>query len=348
MRFIILVSLFIQLTVAQIKLQTCSDSELCIDLRECPIYKEYATIGFRYWPAELKKMAKDKICNQEMSSSSGPQQRIISVCCPTVMNSRICGIQAGDRISKGLVAKPFEYPWMALLQDQNGRFVCGGTLISNRYVLTAAHCVKFSGIQTVRLGENDINSEEDCNVLDGEVDCAPPPQNIKVNKTIIHPEHSERRKLNDIALLRLERDAVIGESVRPICLPNRDHLQRVIAPSFLIVSGWGLTDRNESFDVLRYAKVPPVPLTECAPRVQSLITAVRLDDSHVCAGGVNEVDNCAGDSGGPLQYISNTTSKYIQYGIVSFGTKKCGILSEPGVYTKVEHFISWIFSIVKE
>lgn len=344
MRFIIFVSLFIGLAVAQIDFKLCSTNELCADLKECPMYKQYASLNFRQWPASLKEMAKNKICNREQVG----QQSVISVCCPTVMNSRICGAQAGDRISKGQVAKPFEYPWMALLRDQNGKFVCGGTLISNRYVLTAAHCVKFDGIQSVRLGENDINQEEDCNILDGERDCAPPPQDITVEKIIKHPEHSERNKKNDIALLRLARDAKIVDSVKPICLPNRDVQQRTANPSFLIVSGWGLTDQNESFDVLRYARVPPVSLTECAPRVQNLKATVRLDDSHVCAGGIDQVDNCAGDSGGPLQYISNITSKYIQYGIVSFGAKSCGKVSEPGVYTKVEHFVPWILSIVNE
>ncbi|XP_062546453.1 serine protease grass-like [Armigeres subalbatus] len=344
MRFIIFVSLFIHQTVAQRDFKPCSYNEFCVDLRECPAYKQYANTGFRYWPADVKRMAKEKLCNQEMVDG----QMVISVCCPSVMNNPKCGVQAGDRISKGQVAKPYEYPWMALLRDLNGKFVCGGTLISERYVLTAAHCVRFDRIRSVRLGENDINQEVDCIILDGERDCAPPPQDIKIEKTIIHPEHSERRKINDIALLRLEHGAKFVDNVRTICLPNRDIKQRAVVPSFLIVSGWGLTDKQESFDVLRYARVPPVPLQECAPKVQNLIAAVRLGDSHICAGGVDEVDNCAGDSGGPLQYISNTTSKYIQYGIVSFGTKTCGNVSEPGVYTKVEHFISWILNEVGE
>lgn len=100
--------------------------------------------------------------------------------------------------------------------------------------------------------------------------------------------------------------------------------------------------------MLRFARVPPVSIEECAPKIQGLINHVRLDDSHVCAGGVDQVDNCAGDSGGPLQYISNQTSKYIQYGVVSFGVKTCGEVSLPGVYTKVEHFISWIMEHVSE
>lgn len=103
------------------------------------MYKQHANKGFKYWPSDLKRMAKDNLCNQETID----QQRIISVCCPTVMNSRSCGVQAGDRISMGQVAKPFEFPWMALLALASGEFVCGGTLISNRFVLTAAHCTKF-------------------------------------------------------------------------------------------------------------------------------------------------------------------------------------------------------------
>lgn len=308
------------------------------------MYKQYAGMGFRYWPSDLKDMAKNNLCNQETID----QQKILSVCCPSVMNSRSCGVQAGDRISKGQVAKPFEFPWMALLSLASGEFVCGGTLISTRYVLTAAHCTKFDRIKSVRLGENDIKTAVDCNILDGEKDCAPPPQDIKVEKNIVHPQYSDRSKTNDIALLRLERPAKLGDSVGTICLPSGTKEQRAVNPSFLVVSGWGLTERNSSFDVLRFARVPPVSIEDCAPKIQNLINHVRLGDSHVCAGGVDQVDNCAGDSGGPLQYISNQTSKYIQYGIVSFGVKTCGEVSLPGVYTKVEHFISWIMEQVDE
>lgn len=66
--------------------------------------------------------------------------------------------------------------------------------------------------KSVRLGENDIKTPVDCNILDGEEDCAPPPQDIKVEKTVAHPQYSDRSKTNDIALLRLEHPAKLGDS----------------------------------------------------------------------------------------------------------------------------------------
>lgn len=120
----------------------------------------------------------------------------------------------------------------------------------------------------------------------------------------------------------------------------------MLQPSSFVISGWGLTESGAKFDVLRYAVVPAVSLEGCAVSVRNLLAAVRLDNSHYCAGGIDEIDTCSGDSGGPLHYISNTTSRYIQQGVISFGINSCGKKSQPGVYTNVAHFIGWIFEHV--
>ncbi|XP_055599587.1 CLIP domain-containing serine protease HP8-like [Uranotaenia lowii] len=337
-------SLLIAVAVAQ-NFKSCGENEICVDIRKCPKYKSYIGLSFANLPSELKSMAKANVCSTEKTAEG----QVINVCCPTVLNPKQCGVQAGDRISKGTVAKPFEYPWMVLLKDSSGAFVCGGTLISKRYVLTAAHCLRgYFNITSVRLGENDIRKEIDCNVVDGEEDCADPPQDIEVEKTERHPGHSERMKKNDIALIRLKRSAQLSDSVRVICLPNGTPAQKAVQPEFWVVSGWGLTEDGAAFDVLRYARVPPVSQDKCAQRVRSLNNYLTLDPSQICAGGIDAVDNCSGDSGGPLQYVSTVAARYIQYGVVSYGVRDCGVQSEPGVYTNVNHYLNWIVENVDE
>ncbi|KXJ68965.1 hypothetical protein RP20_CCG000765 [Aedes albopictus] len=323
---------------------SCTFNEFCIDLKQCPEYRPYVNESFKNWPESFQAMAKSKVCNTEKVGN----QTVISVCCPSVMNDPTCGAQGDDRISKGEIALPFDYPWMALLNDAALGFVCGGTLISNRYVLTAAHCVKRRNITFVRLGENDIEQIEDCITLDDEIICTPDPQDISIEDRFIHPEYSERNKANDIALLRMASPAIIGDSVKTICLPDGNPEQRKLKPWSFIVSGWGMTEFGSPSNVLRFAKLPAVSLEACSIRVRNLHSSVRLGDGHICAGGVNATDNCRGDSGGPLHYISNDTSRFVQQGIVAFGIRKCGEESEPGVYTNVGQFLSWLIQHVNE
>ncbi|XP_055633087.1 uncharacterized protein LOC129773500 [Toxorhynchites rutilus septentrionalis] len=340
MRLAIFVSLIVKLVAAQISYKQCANNELCVNVKICPTFKDHVKTNYRSWPQGVQKLLRSTLCNREDIGG----ETVISVCCPTVMNPRDCGEQSDQRISNGQVAKIFMFPWMALLKDEKGNFVCGGTLISPRYVLTAAHCHKsFQRIVSVRLGENDIRTPKDCQTIGKETECAPVHQDIAVEDFIKHPNHTERYKKNDIALIRLERAPVLHDSVRQICLPSGTPEQRMIKPPFLIVSGWGLTENGSSFDVLRYAKVPPMELDDCGTSLRQLEPLLRLDSSQICAGGVDRSDNCAGDSGGPLQHIFGPRAQYVQYGVVAFGQKGCGEDNKPGVYTNVVHYLNWIF-----
>lgn len=92
--------------------------------------------------------------------------------------------------------------------------------------------------------------------------------------------------------------------------------------------------------------VPVIPTEECRKTYYSYAS---ITDKQICAGGYLGRDSCGGDSGGPLKYISkvNNVSKYVQYGIVSYGPKHCGADGQPGVYTNVSKYISWIIDNIK-
>ncbi|XP_055545331.1 phenoloxidase-activating factor 3-like [Wyeomyia smithii] len=343
------------------QLATCSSSQQCVRFSDCPDVRKY-TGPSQNWPPSVQKYVKSRFCKFEKHAG----QNIYSVCCdsrnmPTntlsapwgypisshqpkgldLLDMKACGKDSSERIAFGKNAKVFSYPWMALLIDINEQIRCGGTLITESYVLTAAHCNR-PPIATVRLGENDITKKIDCNDFDGEEsDCADPPQNIGVSRFIRHPMYSSSKRRNDIALIKLAEPAKLSYSVKTICLPIGPMVRNPL-PKEMIITGWGFTEKRRTSNVLQYATVPILENNRCASTLAKLNDAITLDDSsQLCAGGVNKVDNCAGDSGGPLQYFSRTSAA-VQYGIVAFGVDSCGDKTAPGVYTRVSYYIDWI------
>ncbi|XP_045136646.1 phenoloxidase-activating factor 1-like [Portunus trituberculatus] len=250
------------------------------------------------------------------------------------------------------------YPWMALLGygdrgTRNPDWRCGGVLLNDRYVLTAAHCVHrnytvlrgIGPLVAVRLGEHVISTNPDC-LKDPKlpIPCALSPQDFTPQQVIIHKDFSRRIRLSDdIALIRLDRKATLGGPVQPLCLPPVG----VDIPTFLdgrdaIVAGWGITESGKSSDILKAAKIPFVEHSVCTRTYPG-----QLVQEQVCFGGRGKVDSCRMDSGGPIFQVSNEPPRFVLLAILSGGLEKCGTPGAPAVYTNVDSYRQWIVDSIR-
>ncbi|KAJ8668463.1 hypothetical protein QAD02_010126 [Eretmocerus hayati] len=253
----------------------------------------------------------------------------------------------------------YENPWMAGLEyiTPKGKVVaCGGSLITNRHVLTAAHCVNPLHqpgwyLISVRLGDWDIGAELDACDPDGK--CKPRHIDVPIKREFRHELYFRNRSYvaNDIALLELAETVKFNEEIRPICLPLKQDL-----PELPTVIGWGITESGFRSEILLEATVPLVDKQQCE-LVYKKFKWSGLSSSQICAGGSSrryDVDSCTGDSGGPLIGKNEETIwEGIQYypkavmGIVSFGSRYCSTPTIPGVYTRVYDYEPWILSKIR-
>ncbi|XP_055373766.1 serine protease easter-like [Condylostylus longicornis] len=265
-----------------------------------------------------------------------------------------CYIDTNWRIFGGTETKLGEFPWLALIEyekkNEDPGHHCGGSLINDRYVLTAAHCVKKINkdwrLNTVRLGEHDIETNPDCVIdINKNKECAPVHVDVTIEKAIVHENYnaSSKTQSNDIALLRLSKPINYTKYIRPICLPISSNLQELNLNGIsMAISGWGRTETGYASTKKLKAKVDVVSLSSC--NIVYSEYNVALNDRQICAGGSKGVDTCNGDSGGPLVGIDTSTKQHSFYlaGIVSFGPSPCGLEGWPGVYTKTVPYLNWI------
>lgn len=252
-----------------------------------------------------------------------------------------CGHKTVALIVGGSPAKPREFPHMALIgfgEPEEIDWACGGSLLSDRWVLTAGHCsqTRSGPARHIRLGEfNKASTNDDAR-----------PEDFTVVQNVAHPEYKSSSTYNDIALLQTDRPAKLSPWVRPICLPT----QRAIKEHSAIASGWGrIGYLDEGSDTLLKVTLALFPHSQCA---ESYTTNRRLqngivDNTQLCAGSHDsEKDTCQGDSGGPLQvFHPNQYCMYSIIGVTSFG-KGCGLAGTPAVYTRVYTYVPWIENIV--
>ncbi|XP_065361336.1 venom protease [Calliphora vicina] len=255
--------------------------------------------------------------------------------------STTCSCRCGERndesrIVGGTTTGVSEYPWMARLSYFN-RFYCGGTLINDRYVLTAAHCVKgFMWFMIkVTFGEHDRCNDKER------------PETRFVLRAFTQ-KFSFSNFDNDIALLRLNDRVPITSFIRPICLPRAEERNDLFVGTKGIATGWGtLKEDGKPSCLLQEVEVPVLDNETCV--AQTNYTQKMITKNMMCAGypGKGERDSCQGDSGGPLVRLRPDDKRYEQIGIVSWGNG-CARPNYPGVYTRVTKYLDWIVENSKD
>ncbi|XP_062538139.1 uncharacterized protein LOC134206439 [Armigeres subalbatus] len=246
--------------------------------------------------------------------------------------SSACSCRCGERndASRIVGGQPTginEFPWMARLSYFN-RFYCGGMLINDRYVLTAAHCVKGFMWFMIKVTFGEHNRCDD----------AVRPETRFVLRAIAQ-KFSFLNFDNDIALLRLNDRVPITDFIRPICLPT-DPVKTYVGMNGL-VTGWGtLKEDGKPSCILQEVEVPVLSNDVCSSETN--YTASMITDNMMCAGylGKGKKDSCQGDSGGPL-IAERPDKRYELIGVVSWGNG-CARPYYPGVYTRVTQYLDWI------
>ncbi|XP_017078415.2 trypsin-7-like [Drosophila eugracilis] len=202
---------------------------------------------------------------------------------------------------------------------------CGGTLITKKYVLSAAHCNRNYTI-TVRLGSNyRFCSRVICPYVE-----------YRNAEFIPHPKfNSVHSAYNDIALLKLDKEVTFNANIQPICIVLDEEVKSDGVNKFLAY-GWGNTKQQNSTSYLKFVDLERLPAEDCYGTVIG----------QICAGSPHG-DTCGGDSGGPL--VSNFKYRgrilLVQFGIISFGSQDC---DGNGIYTDVNENKIWIANTVLE
>ncbi|MFC6592800.1 serine protease [Deinococcus lacus] len=226
-----------------------------------------------------------------------------------------------EQIVYGTISARGARPYQAYLSiaTSDGNFMCGGSIINNQWILTAAHCVdgaSASGVK-VRVGANKLSSTQ------GKV--------INASALYVHPKYVGTSHAYDIALIKLSNTITFDSYTKAIKLPSNT-VESVldVAGKYAVVSGWGKTENGTTSDDLREVSLPITPNpTKCGGSYAPANT--------ICGEYYQDKDSCGGDSGGPLAQSYN--GDFYVLGIVSYGPTAC---RGNGVYTRVNAYLDWI------
>jgi len=245
----------------------------------------------------------------------------------------VCDCGKPNRVTKivgGQETEENEYPWQVGIATPDYTPFCGGSIIGEKEILTAAHCTagKTPGDLEVLVGSH--------NIMDGS-------SGTRVTVCAIndHPNYDADTVENDYSVLTLCMSLSFTKNVSPVCLPNsgdgvmfegKDH----------VVTGWGATSSGGSGSfLLKETTVKTMTNNECCTGTNQYGCG-QITDVMMCAANPG-TDSCQGDSGGPLVYYQGNAN-YVQTGVVSFGTG-CADPRYPGVYARVSKVMPWIQSV---
>ena len=163
-----------------------------------------------------------------------------------------------------------------------------------------------------------------------------------IDEIFIRNDFIKRTFNNDLALIKLKKEIIYNDYVRPVCLPTRD---RSYNGQNTTVVGWGKkSEGGQPADVLMEVVVPVITQKKC--RRHTRYRPSEITENMMCAGYDEGVlDACQGDSGGPMIWRSDLDDAYTQIGIVSWG-QGCARKGYPGVYTRLGRYVDWIIDTV--
>lgn len=246
-----------------------------------------------------------------------------------VENKCSCGRKDRTRIVGGVATKVNEFPWMAGLVDVSGsdKVYCGATLISEKYFLTAGHCLEGRRMKdlVVLVGDDNTTTGYDT-----------PYANIyRIARVLMHPLYKGNGAEHDIAIVNTFDDVEFNDGVSPICLPFRYHNELVTFKGESVTAiGWGTLEfSGPKSDKLMKVNLDVINDRECLER------GMKITVGHMCTYTRGK-DTCQFDSGGPLMYHDKRADRYHLVGIISYGVACAS--KYPSVNVRVTSYLDWI------
>ncbi|XP_007937867.1 brain-specific serine protease 4 [Orycteropus afer afer] len=244
-----------------------------------------------------------------------------------------------NRIVGGEDSADAEWPWVVSIR-RNGTHHCAGSLLTHRWVVTAAHCFK-----------DHLDKLSQFSVLLGVWQLDEPglrSQKVGIAGVQPHPVYSWKEGARaDIALVRLQHPVQFSERILPICLPDRS--VRLLPSTDCWIVGWGSTHDGVPLPhphTLQKLKVPIIDSEVCSRLYWRGAGQGAITEDMLCAGYLEgERDACLGDSGGPL--MCQVDGTWLLAGIISWG-EGCAERNRPGVYISLPAHRSWIQTLVQD
>lgn len=234
-----------------------------------------------------------------------------------------------NRIVGGTNADVGEWPWQVSLHFKTSGHTCGASIISERWLVSAAHCFPTSNLEYRNPGSwltySGLYTQLDYSSAESR----------KLKSITVHPNYNAFTFDNDVAVLELSDPLEFSSTVYPLCLPDATHT--FPAGKSCFVTGWGaLAESGPLANILQKAEVKIINDTVCDTVMSGEVTSRMLCSGYLTGG----VDACQGDSGGPL-VCQESSGRWFQSGIVSWGDG-CARRNKPGVYSRVTQLRGWI------
>ena len=299
----------------------------------------------KWWPTQGRNTTQYQSMLAEVAEQTSPRLAKMNTPWEFKKGSKsfaeICGLENPNRVGHGRIVggntvKEHQWPWQVALVINDVGF-CGGSLISNEWVMTAAHCFDGQGPKVlVAAGAHNVGVAEEHRV------------EITSYERMVHPNYDPNILSNDIALVKLPEKILFNEFIRPACLPPKSDSDETYVGQLTTPVGWGWSSDDATGITLDLNMVSDLPVITNAC-CQACFN-IPINDDIMCIDTSGGKGVCKGDSGGTLNIRQEADNKWTQVGVTSFvpvtstGSTSCesGI---PHGFSRVAKHLEWIETV---